>query len=205
MVAMNIKITKVGKPGLLFTLAMASALGGCTIIPAADPSRASVAYDRPVRGAPASRPAATVPYAPMANPAQPPADYYPPAPTQPAPPAQPYAPELPARPSGAPLTFAALGQTITVSGPRITPLEVLEDSRCPMNARCVWAGQVRLRLRIDSGTGGIVEITSGRPITVADGTLELVEIRPDKVAGAGKNGAVTASDYRFGFRFMGGY
>jgi len=120
-------------------------------------------------------------------------------------PAQPYPSELPASEPGAPLIFAALGQTVGVDGPRVTPLAVLEDSRCPMNARCVWGGQLRLRLRIDSGRGGEVEITSGKPITVADGTLELVQVRPDKVAGAANNGAIKPSDYRFGFRFMGGY
>jgi hypothetical protein len=71
-----------------------------------------------------------------------------------------------------------------------------------MNARCVWAGQVRLRLRI--GRGETVEITSGKPIHVADGTLELVEVRPDKVAGGSSGGAIEPSAYRFGFRFRGG-
>src|SRR5699024_2605974 len=33
---------------------------------------------------------------------------------------------------------AALGERVYVDGPRVTPLQVLEDSRCPMNARCVW-------------------------------------------------------------------
>lgn len=38
-----------------------------------------------------------------------------------------------------------LGQTADVCGPRVTPLRVVEDSRCPMNSRCVWAGRVALR------------------------------------------------------------
>lgn len=100
-----------------------------------------------------------------------------------------------------PLVHAAIGETVAVDGPRVTPLAVLADSRCPMNARCVWAGEVRLNVRIDLGTSSEVrEITSGRPIQVADGTLELVEVRPDRTAGD----AIDPGAYRFGFRFMGG-
>ncbi len=174
-----------------FTAALT--LAGCTVIPPADPSR--------MAGPPVAPQPAPSHYPQQPPMAQAPTPYSPPY----APPVEPapmFGAELPA---AAPLTFAALGQTVSVGGPRVTPLAVLEDSRCAMNARCVWAGQLRLRLRIDSGTGGQVEITSGKPITVADGTLELVEVRPDKVAGGSSNGAVKPSDYRFGFRFMGGY
>lgn len=101
------------------------------------------------------------------------------------------------------LTYAALGQTVRIDGPSVTPIAVLEDSRCPMNARCVWAGQVRLSLRI--GRGETIEITSGKPIHVADGTLELVETRPDKMAGGAGGGGIEPAAYRFGFRFRGGY
>lgn len=102
------------------------------------------------------------------------------------------------------LNYAALGQQVTVGGPRVTPLEVVEDSRCPMNARCVWAGQVRLKIRIELGSGtSETEITSGKPIPVADGQLELADVRPDKVAGQG-SGSVDPGSYRFGFRFAGG-
>lgn len=134
----------------------------------------------------------------------PPADpgYTPPSPQAPAQPQPAPSPDAPAE--EAPLAWAALGQTVPVDGPRVTPLQVLEDSRCPMNARCVWAGQVRLKVRIESGRGGTLELTTGKPAHVADGTLELVQVRPDKVAGAG-GGAIDPSAYRFGLRFSGGY
>ena len=99
----------------------------------------------------------------------------------------------------------ALGQRAYVDGPLVQPVAVLEDSRCPMNARCVWAGQVRLSLRIGGRGDERVEITSGKPLRIADGTLELVEVRPDKVAGGNRGGAIDSSAYRFGFRFRGGY
>jgi hypothetical protein len=72
-----------------------------------------------------------------------------------------------------------------------------------MNARCVWAGQVRLKVRVHLGAGDReLELTSHKPAPVADGTLELVEVRPDRVAGEGRT--LDPKDYRFGFRFMGG-
>jgi hypothetical protein len=96
---------------------------------------------------------------------------------------------------------AALGETVYVNGPRVTPLEVLEDSRCPVGARCVWAGQVRLKVRIDLGARGEErELSSGKPEPVADGSLELVEVRPDRIAGE----TLDPNNYRFGFRFAGG-
>lgn len=170
-----------------FAAVAACVLAGCTVIPPADPSRMAggqvpARSAAPVHAAPAA-PSVPPPYAPAPSP-------------EPLPQAAPD--------QGAGLTYARLGESVTVDGPRVTPLQVLEDSRCPMNARCVWAGQVRLKVRIDSGTGGVVELTTGKPAMVADGTLELVEVRPEKMAGAG-NGAVKPADYRFGLRFMGGY
>lgn len=101
------------------------------------------------------------------------------------------------------ISRAGLGETVAVDGPKVTPLAVLEDSRCPMNARCVWAGQVRLKVRVHLGAGDRdLELTSDKPAQVADGTLELVEIRPDRVAGEGQS--LDPRDYRFGFKFMGG-
>lgn len=103
------------------------------------------------------------------------------------------------------LVFAGIDQTVTVNGPRVTPLAVLEDSRCPMNARCVWAGQVRLSVRIETGAGPRdAEIVTGKPLPVADGTLELMSVQPDRVAGGESGGGIAPGDYRFGFSFAGG-
>lgn len=121
-------------------------------------------------------------------------------------PAAPAASQLPAPlPEGPVPIEAALGQTVWVDGPRITPIEVLEDSRCPMNARCVWAGRVRLRVRIDLGSGSEMrEIMAGEPTQVADGSLELVSVTPDRVAGAEGAQGIDPAAYRFGFNFAGG-
>jgi hypothetical protein len=102
------------------------------------------------------------------------------------------------------LSRAKIGETVAVGGPKVTPLAVLEDSRCPMNARCVWAGQVRVRVRIHLGSGAVLrELTQGQPLAVADGTMELVEVQPDRLAGADAR-TIAPTDYRFAFSFMGG-
>lgn len=99
------------------------------------------------------------------------------------------------------ITRAQFGESVVVDGPRITPMELLEDSRCAIGTQCVWAGQVRIRISISRGsTVDMREITLGKPIPVADGQLELVEVMPEKKAGI----TLYPEDYRFGFKFAGG-
>src|SRR5690606_12925603 len=78
---------------------------------------------------------------------------------------------------------AELNERVYVDGPYVTPLEVLEDSRCPADVQCVWAGRVRLSVRIDLGARSETrEIATDAPIHVADGQLSLVEVGPAKTA-----------------------
>lgn len=99
------------------------------------------------------------------------------------------------------LTRARFGETAVVGGPRITPLTLIEDSRCPQGVQCVWAGRVRISVRIETGAGPSTrDIDLGLPIRVADGTLTLVEVYPDKR----KDITIYPEEYRFGFRFTGG-
>ena len=104
-------------------------------------------------------------------------------------------------PSAPTLSWANLGETVYVDGPKVTPLAVLEDSRCPQNAQCVWAGRLRISTRIHLGNGDQTrELTLGEAVSVADGSLELVAARPVPNSEA----AIPAGHYRFGLRFMGG-
>lgn len=96
---------------------------------------------------------------------------------------------------------AGLNERVYVDGPYVTPLEVLEDSRCPMNARCIWAGRTRISIKVDLGSRSETrEIATDAPIQVADGQLSLVEVQPDRMAGE----EADPGKYRFGFRFAGG-
>ncbi|MBM3595373.1 MAG: hypothetical protein FJX31_06230 [Alphaproteobacteria bacterium] len=103
---------------------------------------------------------------------------------------------------GPSLAWAALGERVYVDGPAVTPLEVLEGSRCPADVQCVWAGQVRIRAMIHLASDDLErELTSSKPVPVADGSLELVEVKPATHSRA----AIAPGDYRFGFRLMGEY
>ncbi len=106
-----------------------------------------------------------------------------------------------AAPASDGLAWARLGQTVRVDSPRVTPLRVLEDSRCPMEARCVWAGQVRLLALVRTGrTSEFRELTNNSPIRVADGSLELVAVTPPQST----QHPPGPREYRFGFRFSSG-
>ena len=104
-------------------------------------------------------------------------------------------------PDASGLAYARLGETIAVGGPRVTPLRLIEDSRCPQGVQCVWAGRVRISATISTPTMKLTrELTLGEPFAVADGTLTLAEVQP----GRAKDAAPAPYDYRFGFRFDGG-
>ena len=96
---------------------------------------------------------------------------------------------------------AKLGQTVDVGGPKVTPLAVLEDSRCPMEARCIWAGRVRLTVRVTTGAGSTVrELASDKPLQIADGRLTLQSTMPPRST----QRTLVPSDYRFTLKFDGG-
>ena len=44
---------------------------------------------------------------------------------------------------------AKLGEKISFNGLYITPLKVTEDSRCPLDVQCVWAGRVVLTAKLE--------------------------------------------------------
>jgi len=90
---------------------------------------------------------------------------------------------------------ARLNETADLGeGLRVRPLEVLEDSRCPQNARCVWAGRLRVRVNVEGV--GEREVTLDEAATPR-GSFALVAVSPgpwtDWPQGA-------TPPYRFGFR-----
>ena len=83
--------------------------------------------------------------------------------------------------------LAAIGQSAQVGPFVVTPRAVIEDSRCPINARCVWAGRLRLRADVSFRGGrerSATVLTLGEPLAVAGGTLVLVSAEPGKLAGS---------------------
>ena len=81
--------------------------------------------------------------------------------------------------------LAAIGQSTRVGSLTVTPQSVVEDSRCPINARCVWAGRMVLAARIDgAGWREVANLTLGQPYTTHGTGLALVSAEPGKVAGS---------------------
>ncbi len=91
-----------------------------------------------------------------------------------------------------------LGQVGLVDGLRVRPLAIVEDSRCPIDAVCVWAG--RLVVRAEVSGGGWRETFNfelRRPQPVPGGQMTLVEAAPGKSAAR----PIAPADYRFTFAF----
>ena len=96
---------------------------------------------------------------------------------------------------------ARLGEMVNLGGPKVTVLRVLEDSRCPVEVDCVWAGRIKVSVKIELGsktTEG--ELASDQPLPVADGLLTLVSATPAKSS----QRTIAPGDYRFALKFSGG-
>ena len=100
-------------------------------------------------------------------------------------PAYPPPPPPPVVWGNASATIGFGGQAM-LNGLAIRPLSVIEDSRCPINARCVWAGRLILAVEVAQlgNASQRLNLTLGQPQAVAGGTLTLVGAEPPKLAGA---------------------
>lgn len=90
-----------------------------------------------------------------------------------------------------------VGQTATFPGGlQLTPTAIVEDSRCPMNARCIHAGTVRVRIEVVSAMGkstGVIEL--GKSVTTEAEEITLTGVEPGTMAGQ----EIAPGDYRLGF------
>ncbi len=81
--------------------------------------------------------------------------------------------------------LARIGEPTRVGALVVTPQSIVEDSRCPVNARCVWAGRLVLAARIDgAGWRETVRMTLGVPFRTHGTGLALISAEPGKMAGA---------------------
>lgn len=80
-------------------------------------------------------------------------------------------------------TPTPLGQPVRVGTLTVTPVAVVEDSRCPANARCVWAGRLIVRTQIDGeGWRDTTNITLGESYGTHGRVVALVAGEPGKIA-----------------------
>jgi hypothetical protein len=91
---------------------------------------------------------------------------------------------------------AHLGQKATLGGESITPLEVLEDSRCPQDVQCIQAGTVRIKVLIESGLGTSEQTLSlNQTMTTESSAISFTSVAPDKKS----TESISSSSYVFTF------
>ena len=102
-------------------------------------------------------------------------------------------------PSVAPIRsdgLARLDKATRVGRLVVTPRAVIEDSRCPINARCVWAGRAVVRTDVAGpGWHETLNLTLGERVNTHGASLALTSVEPGKMAGA----EAQPLDYLFGF------
>ncbi|HEV7661050.1 MAG TPA: hypothetical protein VGO55_14525 [Allosphingosinicella sp.] len=91
-----------------------------------------------------------------------------------------------------------LGGTARLGDVSVRPIAVIEDSRCPADVACVWAGRLRLRAAITRL--GETELILGQPLALpGGGSLTLVAALPAP-RHRPPPGAETGPATRFAFR-----
>jgi hypothetical protein len=63
-------------------------------------------------------------------------------------------------------------------------VRVVDDSRCPSDVTCVWAGEVKVQLstRINAAEAVQHEITAGQQATVGALRLIVVKVQPEPIS-----------------------
>lgn len=79
-----------------------------------------------------------------------------------------------------------LKKTATLLGLKITPLEVLEDSRCPVDVVCIQAGTVRVKTALETDLGTSSQIFKlGEKVATEVGEVTLIKVYPEPESGKG--------------------
>ncbi|RIV89456.1 hypothetical protein D2V17_06405 [Aurantiacibacter xanthus] len=88
----------------------------------------------------------------------------------------------------------ALNESVAVGPLVATPLKVVEDSRCPMNARCIRAGEAIVTTRLSNGERTVTtDLKLGEPAQALGYAVRLVDVAPARMTDT----TLTARDYRF--------
>ena len=96
---------------------------------------------------------------------------------------------------------AGLGQTANVDSLLVTPIAIVEDSRCPADVQCIWAGRLVVKTEVRGGSWTkTLDLTLGVGSHIADGEITLENAAPEK----NSKTPVKPSEYRFTYSFSGG-
>jgi hypothetical protein len=96
----------------------------------------------------------------------------------------------------------AIGERGTFGGIAITPLAVLEDSRCPEGVDCAWPGQVVLRIAVErDGQRSEHQLVDYHgPLQVGAANIDIDRVEPQRTMA---NRDVAAAQYGFSFTVTG--
>jgi hypothetical protein len=93
---------------------------------------------------------------------------------------------------------AGAGETAELGGElTVQPFAVIEDSRCPLNVTCLWAGRLRIRAAV---SGRESELTLGEALQTPNGAILFVVASPGAWAEWPSEELGPRPAYRFGFR-----
>lgn len=92
---------------------------------------------------------------------------------------------------------AKLGEIVASGDINIVLSNVADDSRCPTDVQCIWAGTVRVEGTLGDAMGtSSQEFVLNQPITTESKTITLIAVSPAKKSTT----HLEPSDYRFTFR-----
>lgn len=81
----------------------------------------------------------------------------------------------------------------------INPWAVLEDSRCPTDVECIWAGRVKVGVHFyDPSTNKVIQdavLEVGQSVTIKNVTISLLQVSPSTLS----THKIKDSEYRFTF------
>ena len=108
---------------------------------------------------------------------------------------------LPAESATTGTSTARYGETATVGPLLVRPIALVEDSRCPINARCVWAGRLVIEAEVTYHGGSetlTTNLTLGTPLVLGKESVMLVAGEPGKLAGAEGNPPANRFTFEYG-------
>ena len=89
-----------------------------------------------------------------------------------------------------------IGEEARALGIRIKPISLIEDSRCPQEVQCFWAGTVKIKALLVGGLGTSTQVFElGKTVTVEDKTITLSAVLPVK----NSTTTIQTGNYRFTF------